>query len=74
MNERFCLYCGKEVNYVESTRPTKFFVRGLLVEYDEIRAHCPICKREIYVSNLHDLNCINREKAYKRAVEEMEYE
>ena len=62
----FCLYCAKEADYVISKTPRTFFTRGIKVEYEELRAHCPICKRELYVPELHDQNCINREKVYKK--------
>ena len=70
----FCLYCRKEDNYVKVSTPRVFFIRGTKIEYDELTAHCPICKRELYVSELHDQNCLNREKAYKRVVELIEGE
>ena len=64
----FCLYCRKEDNYdIVSTLRT-FFVRGTKVEYEELSAHCPICKREIYIPEINDQNCLNREKAYKDAM------
>ena len=46
-------------------------IRGTKVEYEEISAHCPTCKRELYVPELHDLNCMNREKAYQQIVKEI---
>lgn len=62
----FCFGCMKETPYVKESTPRIFFVRGTKVEYDEFRAYCPSCKREIYISDLHDLNCMNRAKAYSR--------
>ena len=64
----FCLYCRREDNYVKVSTPRTFFIRGTKVEYEELSAHCPICKRELYVPELHDQNCINREIAYKRTL------
>ena len=69
----FCLYCRKEDYYVKVATPRIFFTRGVLVEYEELSAHCPTCKRELYVPEIHDLNCVNREKAYKRTIEEKKY-
>lgn len=63
-----CIYCRKQVNFKERCRPDAFIVRGVKVEYDKISAHCPICDREIYVPDIHDQNCMNREKAYKDAM------
>lgn len=63
-----CIYCRKQVDFKEHCKPDTFFVRGVKVEYDKISAHCPICDREIYIPDIHDLNCVNREKAYKEAV------
>lgn len=65
----FCLYCRKEDNYVKVLTPRTFFIRGTKIEYEELSAHCPTCKRELYIPELHDLNCMNREKAYKQIVD-----
>lgn len=70
MSKSFCLYCRKEDTYVKVSTPRTFFIRGTKIEYEELSAHCPTCKREIYSPDLHDLNCINREKAYKQIVKE----
>lgn len=69
MGVAFCLYCRREDNYVTVSTPRTFFIRGTKVGYEEISAHCPTCKRELYIPELHDLNCINREKAYKQMKE-----
>ena len=74
MKTEFCLYCGKEVPYVKVTSKSTFFVRGIRVEYDEIRAHCPDCKREMYVQDINDINASNKQKAYRSAIEENSYE
>lgn len=74
MNTTFCLYCGKEVEYTKVSAPTTVFVRGFKLEYDEVRAHCPICNRELYVHEINDANVDARLKAYRQAVEENEYE
>ena len=50
----FCLYCRKEDNYDIISTLRTFFVRGTKVEYEELSAHCPICKREIYVPEIND--------------------
>lgn len=63
-----CMYCGNKVNFKERCKPDVFFVRGVKVEYDRISAHCPLCNRELYVPDIHDLNCLNRERAYKDTV------
>lgn len=70
----FCLYCRKETPLVKVSTPRTFFIRGTKIEYEEISMHCLDCKREIYISDIHDQNRINREKAYKRVVEEINNE
>lgn len=65
-----CLYCNKEVNHLVASTLTTFYVRGTKVNYNELSAHCPICAHEIYISELDDQNCMNREKAYQQAVKE----
>ena len=64
----FCLYCKSDVDHVINITPRTFFVRGTKVEYNEVTAHCPFCKRGLYVSEINDQNCINRDKAYKKTV------
>ena len=64
----FCFGCMKETNPVKDSIPVVFFTRGVKVEYDELRAYCPSCKREIYDPTLHDSNVINRANAYNRIV------
>lgn len=49
----FCLYCRKEDNYVKVSTPRTFFIRGTKIEYEELSAHCPTCKRELYILELH---------------------
>lgn len=66
-----CMYCRKQVNFKERCKLDTFIVRGVEVEYDKISAHCPICDREIYVPDIHDQNCLNRENAYKNAIRAM---
>lgn len=66
----FCLYCRKETPHVRVSTPRTFFVKGTEIEYEELSAHCPTCKCEIYIPELHDQNCLNREKACKRTMEE----
>lgn len=62
----FCIGCMKETTYVKESTPTIIFARGAKIEYDEYKAYCPNCRRELYSPELHDLNCFNRAKAYDR--------
>jgi hypothetical protein len=68
---RFCIYCRKPVEYEECLNSDTFFVRGIKVDYNRVSALCRNCGGEIYIPELHDLNCMNRSEAYQQTIKEL---
>jgi hypothetical protein len=60
----FCIKCGRKQKYVTKSCSDTFSVRGVDVSYWELSAYCAECGDEVYVPEIHDLNCGARESAY----------
>ena len=66
MAETFCLKCGCHQPYRTKTHFVDDVVRGVRFRWVEDTAFCSVCGDEVYVPEVNDRNCANREFNYQR--------
>ena len=64
--EAFCIRCGAYHEYYVKTRITHDVLRDIRFVWVKDTAYCMACEEEIYVPEVNDRNCANREYNYQR--------
>lgn len=68
----YCLNCSRKISDVKiTTSVERVNMHGVGFRYIEKHALCPICLKEVYHSEINDINAQEREAAYVRAVREI---
>lgn len=64
----FCSTCGKNVKFKIDWEGVVENTSKGIINYRELQAFCPECKKQIYVPAINDINVIRRNEAFKNKI------
>lgn len=67
----YCIHCDQKSTYYLKPQRVNMDIRGIFFSYVEQIAYCHECDEEVYVPEIHGLNVIAREDAYRKVTHPM---
>ena len=65
-DKAYCLVCDKEVKFIIKNENEQCRIRGVDILYSALKAYCPVCNKDLFVSEFEKINRINRFDEYKK--------
>ena len=64
----FCFTCGKSVKFKIDWEGVVENTSKGIINYRELQAFCPECKKEIYIPAINEINTNRRNKAFENKI------